>query len=88
MSLLCPHCPNQISDSDTTCPNCGLPICGASLLLVDGELQATTKHSNTTLTFIKNENIDNGYGISRTLPVQQISRESISHFVKAAQTLL
>ncbi|EOY5685202.1 zinc ribbon domain-containing protein [Vibrio cholerae] len=23
---LCPYCPNQVKESDTTCPHCGMPI--------------------------------------------------------------
>lgn len=86
---LCPHCPSVIQGYYSICPECGLAFDGQSNCYSDGELRVSKPwRTEVCLTFIKTENLDNGYGISKTFCKKEITRSVIATFLNHARTLL
>jgi hypothetical protein len=71
------------------CPECGLAIDGQTKQFVDGELRITKPwRTEVCLTFVKKENLYNGYGVSKTFLKKEITKSVVASFLKAARTKL
>jgi hypothetical protein len=60
---------------------------GKTRQLADGELRVCKPwRTEVCLTFIRTDNIDNGYGISRTFSKHEMSRKVVQAFVRQARS--
>jgi hypothetical protein len=85
----CPYCRSVQEHNAERCHDCKLPINGNSIEYPDGELIVTKPwRTEVCLTFIRNENSDDGYGISKTYLKKEVTQFTVANFVRDARTLL
>ncbi len=87
----CPHCPalSQDTNSLEKCPECGLAFNGHPKQFADGELRISKPwRTEVCLTFVRTENFDNGYGVSKVFLKKEMTKAVVSSFIKRARTLL
>ncbi|PJC85321.1 hypothetical protein CSW98_15960 [Vibrio sp. HA2012] len=85
----CPHCPCIVLETAAICPECGLQFNGQPKQFSDGELRVSKPwRTEVCLTFVRTENLDSGYGVSKIFLKKEITKLVIASFLNHARTLL